>query len=562
VAAAGAATDPHDVVVPGGKWTSGSLIQQIGQNCSIIGGSYTETMVSGIGDYGGAASGGVPKVGERYYTSLLLSVPGNPCGPGSSSIETDVVLPRGTSVDTSAPIRCFGQTRAGAVVELTGGSWSFLGSSGLYCPTSVHPSALHPGAVSVSFRPIASGQLFWVFVPVTSTQVLSGSGSNDRFVWTTDATGVYENPGASSIWSWVFASGTPSGPSVYFTREPHPFWQADGATTPTDTRNRVEFWANVYTGGAGGNLCFTIVKVPSNAPVADCSLIPYNPSTGGGWQQTVAPGSDYISVIGTPPGPTGGYTPFSFDPPGEWGQDMRITWTFDPTGTAGPVSGSQTFHTLPGPDTDADGVADAVDSCPAVAGTLASGCAAPVQSDPDGDGVYGAADQCPAADGQGALSGCPATPGPGPGPVGDPGPGTPPPPPPAGPPTGGSAQPATALKGAFAAGTSATPKRRALLAKAGLPVKVTCTRAAAATLTLAVTSTVAKRLKLPPRTLTLASAKGTCAAGRTLTLTLRPASKVAARLKRAKGTVAATLKLSLKAKDGKPVSAVKAVKLT
>src|SRR5215218_2127411 len=91
------AVNPEDAVGGNGsKWFSGTLLQQSGNNCTIIGGSYSETMVSAIAGYGGAPGGQVPKVGDRYYASLLVSIPGNPCGSGSSVVGTDLVLPRGT----------------------------------------------------------------------------------------------------------------------------------------------------------------------------------------------------------------------------------------------------------------------------------------------------------------------------------------------------------------------------------------------------------------------------------------------------------------------------------
>src|SRR5450759_5849452 len=108
VPASASALDPGQTVGgAGSKWTSGDLLTQTGENCSVLGNSYTEPMISGIASYGGTA--GVPVVNQRYYTAFLVSVPGNPCGPGSSAVETDVVLPPNTTIDTSAPIRCFGE---------------------------------------------------------------------------------------------------------------------------------------------------------------------------------------------------------------------------------------------------------------------------------------------------------------------------------------------------------------------------------------------------------------------------------------------------------------------
>ena len=49
------AVDPSTAVGGNGsKWFSGSLLQQSGKNCAIIGGSYSENMVSAIASYGGA----------------------------------------------------------------------------------------------------------------------------------------------------------------------------------------------------------------------------------------------------------------------------------------------------------------------------------------------------------------------------------------------------------------------------------------------------------------------------------------------------------------------------
>src|SRR5436305_6080222 len=61
----------------------------------------------------------------------------------SSDLETDLVLPPHASVDTSSPIRCFGQPRnASTFVELTGTSWSFNGSSGCVTRSEEHTSEL------------------------------------------------------------------------------------------------------------------------------------------------------------------------------------------------------------------------------------------------------------------------------------------------------------------------------------------------------------------------------------------------------------------------------------
>jgi len=42
----------------GSKWFSGTAIQQIGENCSVLGSRYTEVMIGGVGSYGGASGRG------------------------------------------------------------------------------------------------------------------------------------------------------------------------------------------------------------------------------------------------------------------------------------------------------------------------------------------------------------------------------------------------------------------------------------------------------------------------------------------------------------------------
>ena len=409
-ATAGAVDPEQTVGGVGSKWISGDLLTQIGENCSVLGSPYTETMVSGVASYGGTA--GVPVVNQRYYTAFLVSVPGDPCGPGSSAIETDVVLPPNTTIDTSAPIRCFGEPRgASTFIELTGASWSFEGSSGPYCPTTATPSVLHSGGWSLGFRPLASGQLFQIFVPVISTAPLVGAGTSppDGFRWLTDATGVYANPGLSTVWANVFAAPSGSSPFIYFAREPAiPFWDASASAGPPDTRNRVELFANLYSAGLAGELCFQIIRVSDKSVRADCKTV-------GGWNGSVPAGEpDLYQVVPLSKeaaGPNGGYVPVYFNgpesPEPEWNQDMKIVWTFTYAGGSKSVSGEAPFHTLAGPDSDGDGVPDISDACPKEKGTEANGCMPPVQSDPDADGVFGAADLCPTVNGKGSLNGCP-----------------------------------------------------------------------------------------------------------------------------------------------------------
>ena len=556
---------PEDAVtgtVNSSNWFSGSLIQQPGLNCStaILGSSYTEIMVSGIAAYGGSAGGGIPKVGDGYWTSFLISVPGNPCGPGFSSIQTELVLPPHTSVDASRQIRCFGVPRGqNSFVELTGGSWSAFGSSGPYCPTAPGPAVYNQGALSFGFRPIASGQLFQIFVPVRSTAPLIGAGASpaDGFRWLTTATGVYANPGLSTVWTTVLPGGTPSGPAIYFTGPAAiPFW-ATGSGLPDSARNRAEFFANLSTAGFGGSFCFGIQRLDTAQPVTDCPFA----KTNGGWNDAVPAGGSglfKVQATGDALGPTGGYAPFAFDPPGtpgntagEWNVPMRITWTFSYTdGVPKQVSNSADFRTLAGSDDDGDGVADASDACPDVKGTLTNGCLPGPEADPDKDGVYGAADLCPGTDGAGAPNGCPGGTVPAAPATGQPAGALPPPP-----------ATTAALTGAFGLKRGAL-LRRADLAK-GLRLRLTCSRDAAAVVDLTVARKVAKRLKLksPGSRLRLASGRGACRTSTGVTMKLSLVKAVRRAVKRAKGKLDATVTLRLTAAGSPAVTRSLAVRL-
>src|SRR5262249_54406610 len=88
LASAASANDNAQNAVAGAnsKWFSGTLLQLPGENCSVLGNPYTETMVSAISEYGGAPNGDIPSVGQPYWVAVLISIPGNPCGPGSSSV--------------------------------------------------------------------------------------------------------------------------------------------------------------------------------------------------------------------------------------------------------------------------------------------------------------------------------------------------------------------------------------------------------------------------------------------------------------------------------------------
>jgi hypothetical protein len=553
VASASAALDPPQAAVggPNSKWISGDLLSQTGLNCStaILGEPYTEVMVSGIASYGGL--NGIPRVGDPYWTAFLVSIPGNPCGSGSANVVTTVILPPSTQVDSSRQIRCFGLGRtAGAQWgELTGGSWSFLGSSGPYCPSQPSISPYHQGGLQIGFRPLASGQLFWLFVPVKSSGPLIGAGGpspGHGFTWLTDATGVYANPGRSFVWANVLDGALGANPFVYFAQEPAaiPFWKEDAPNDPSNgnitTKSRVEWLANLYSAGKTGEFCWQLFKsaTATGSPVINsCQPTPFP-----GWNGLIDTSGDLWQVFGSgdAKGPNGGYSPLYYDddPPGT---TFTVRWLFDPAvGTT--VFKDTTFTTLTGPDQDGDGVPNTgVDACPAVKGTLPNGCLPAVQADPDKDGVYGAADLCPAQDGQGAQNGCP----------------------------GGIIPeiikpPENKTLVATLLTKSGTAFKRSALAK-GAPVKFECTVDSAASGTLSITKKVATKLKIKTKkkqkTVGIASGKGQCKAVGGGTLKLKLVRAYAKKVKKAKKSFPASLAVKLTAAGQMPVTVKRPVKV-
>ncbi len=555
-ATASAAT-PEEIITgssPSTNWFSGELFSQAGQNCStaILGEPYTEIMVQGIAGFGGAPGGAVPTVNSPYWTVFTISIPGNPCGPGSSFVRTDLILPNTTVVDTARQIRCFGLPRSSPNWEdLTNQSWSLQGvGSGPYCVNGASPSIYQSNALSFGGRLIASGQLFKIFVPVRSSAPAVGITSSppDGFYWLSNATGVYANPGLSRAYSAVFPAGSGGGPQVFFERPGAvPFWKPN--PTPANTESRVELFANLYTAGQGGTFCPSLTRTDTSATVWSCNDF----KVSGAWNDAIPAGGSLfkVSATGSALGPNGGYAPVGFDPPGtpsnpagEWNVPMRATWTFDPA-PAGPplITGSADFRTLAGPDTDGDGVIDSADLCPATKGTLANGCLPAVVPDPDKDGIYGGQDLCPTQAGVGFSNGCPggivpAAQNP------DPGPALP-----------------KALSGKLGLRKGAKLKRTAL--GKGVIVPVTCSRDAQAALTLQITKKTAKALRLKAKSakVTIATGKGACTALRGGKLKLKASAAAAKALRRARRGFSASVVLRLTAADRGVSSASASVKV-
>ncbi len=526
------AVDPETAVGGNGsKWFSGSGLQMAGENCVVLGNPYTEIMVNATAEYGGAPGGGVVQVGDRYYIGVLISIPGDPCGSGSSNVVTDVFLPRGVSEDTSAPIRCFGQPKsASSPGEITGGTWSFMGYSGKYCPDHLGPTQTGaPYTHGAGYRPLANGTLFWLFVPVKSNQTLEGAGHSppDEFHWFISASGTYESPQASSVWANVFPGGSGGTPFVYFARNPsvEPYWDK---SAPSGQENKAEWFANLYSAGYAGNLCYELYDgdPPTGSPT-DCTA-------DSGWNGAVPGGGDLFQVhaTGVNAGPNGGYVPFYYTIPNHT-YTLRWTFTYDPGGGNTTVHKDIVWKTLAGPDNDGDGVPDASDACPTKKGTQPNGCLPPTKTDPDGDGVYGSADKCPTKNGGVSPDGCPK----------------------AGPPT------FTASLGAI----KGNKLKRKKLAKKGVSLSLRCSQASKASATLNLSRKVAKKLKIKVKRgqqlVTVGAGSANCTPpGGTLKLKLKRSFK--RKVRKPRKAVKATLIVVFTRAGSKPVTVQSALKLT
>lgn len=519
---AAASAAPEDTVAGAGKkWFSGSFNYAYGTNCSILGGSYSEAMVNGFAGYGGAPSGGVVRVGDKYWATVTLGIAGNQCPNGSDIVTTDLVLPPGTSYDPTRQIRCFSTGRfSDNWYESTNENWDMrpigINAYGRTCPTGPTP-AFSGSGIGFDGRGLANGQKFEMFVPVTSTQNLIGIGnSSHKFTWVVTPLSAYGNF-TTSAWANVFAAGTAVGPYIYFARDPSvvPFWNNAAAA---GQENQAEIFANLFSNGLAGSFCYNLYAGTSASGSPELSCAGFNP--------TIDTTSDSWYAKG--PGPHGGATPFFFDYPGDYGKTYTIQWFFTPSSGPTVLSSPITFKTLTGPDEDQDGVAnDGSDQCPTQFGTPPSGCPQSLASiDPDGDGLVGAKDKCPTVAQIGASDGCPT----------------------------------------LAAAFGKLPKfKRSKLGK-GVSFPVTCSLDSPVKASLTVTSKVAKKLKLKvkkgAKTVSIGSASGACKSSGGSKLKLKLSSKAKKPVTKSKKSISAKLNLTFTPAGGvAPVSASKSVKL-
>jgi hypothetical protein len=493
-----AAVSPEEAVAGAGRtWLAGTNVQQWGTNCSILGQARPEPMVSSTASYGGAA--GLPAVGEPYWLSVLVSIPGTPCGTGIALVTTDLILPPATTVDTSRRIRCFGTRRFESdFFEITDQTYTWEGSTYDYCPDGAGISQF-PGALSFGGRLLANGQMFQILVPVTTSRPI---GMADKARWLIDGSGVYsdEQPGITDVWTTVVQSSMGSTPTVLFTRRAaRPYWDA------TMGRARVELFMSLYTAGQAGYLSYELIN---EAGVTESR----SSDPGMGWDGTVPAGSLNILQLqpaGDTRGPNGGYSPWAFT---IGGSRFKVKWTFT-TASGAYTKETDLFRILPGPDGDGDGVADSEDACPTTAGSGANGCPPPLQADDDQDGVAGAADKCPTASGKGEPSGCPP--------------------------------PRTRLRAARSAS-----RQQAL---AGLPVSFTCSATARVRVRLVADKANQPKLGLPATDapVVLASANASCGKGaKSGSATLRIAPRFAKRVRASRGRATVSLELVMTGKGG------------
>ena len=239
-------------------------------------------MVQGFVGYGGLPD--VPKVGETYWASIFVSIPGNPCGSGTSVVSTEFYLPPGTAFDFTGgkKIECWGYPSNGGREYLTNTNWNFLGSSGRYCPAAP-TTGKRSGFYNLGYRPLATGQMFEIVVPVKSTQKLIGAaapGNSHMFLSEIESTGVYANPMAPDVWANVIDPAdfapriTLAEPATTST------WQAtpdpvcnDFSSYPPSfpanpvANNYVNFNAYLYRGNQVGQLYLSLYKPGDDGPV-------------------------------------------------------------------------------------------------------------------------------------------------------------------------------------------------------------------------------------------------------------------------------------------------------
>ncbi len=156
--------NPTDRQATAASWHDGSLVQGATNDCitgpAILGGTY----VGWFGEVGVS-----PVVDQTYYIRVGWGITANPC-TGGAYVHVELGLPSFTSLAITGQnkVRCFYKSpNAANLTEAPSGCPQSPTSVGIYGGLSFDP-------VGASAWPSAFGSLFEIWVPVKTTQPLSG----------------------------------------------------------------------------------------------------------------------------------------------------------------------------------------------------------------------------------------------------------------------------------------------------------------------------------------------------------------------------------------------------
>jgi hypothetical protein len=231
------------------QWISGNTAYQSGTNCIILGQPYSEKMVGGFTSYWGAPDTSYPKIGDRYWGSIYVTVTGNTCPYGIADVSTDIKLPNGTelavnpnSTDPNDKIRCYLTTREGKTGEVTNQTWNAPWDhsfSGKMCTPT--PGSANANGIDLGYRLLAQGTSFHLVFPLRSTKKLSGIADTGNSRLTTALTSGVNTQ--ADPFQWVFVGDRPVDTDCAAAGTP-----TTEAITTTSARSK-GFLCNWYRGG-------------------------------------------------------------------------------------------------------------------------------------------------------------------------------------------------------------------------------------------------------------------------------------------------------------------------
>ncbi|MDC8012102.1 hypothetical protein [Tahibacter soli] len=169
IPAADSAVTPNVVV----RWFNGGLVN-VGTNTACISDPpIFQVRTSGYAGFSYLPPSNPPGVGEVFYTHVLVSHPGNPCG--GSVVGLELILPPGiqTAISTTDPVFCFGITPNNVL-------FNYANEATYGCPQTL-PQGLEGLAVRAPRGGAGGGgwamrQGSWmeIFVPLKSSVVQNG----------------------------------------------------------------------------------------------------------------------------------------------------------------------------------------------------------------------------------------------------------------------------------------------------------------------------------------------------------------------------------------------------